>query len=318
MEHFTDYRAVHRLRVYSKIHGVYSELTDFGEPGQKLASFNVDFSGDCEEPAKVTKVGLGPQFRSKKFDKVVRLYQPGNEDAFENGTLTAYMSVRCRRCDRCVNWRRRRLCRQTEAEAAVGGRCWFVTLTFNKKERKKYESLQEFRKGALRHLTLFMKRLRKASKGRLRFISVLEAHSDGSPHLHMILIEPEGQKVIGERAIKTAWYMPHRLGFAEAKLIGTSAEDRTRAIRYVTKYITKAAFSVRHSTKWGDVTPTETVNPERSQELRPQPIAESVQTKRGPQQNDKHGDPNGGGMAVPERKRVLRGLRGPPSGDCPF
>lgn len=318
MEHFTDFRAVHRLRIYSKIHGVYSELTDYGEPGQKLASFNVDFSGDCEQPAKITKVGLGPLFRSEKFGRVVRLYQPSNREKFENGTLTAFMSLRCRKCDRCVNWRRRRLCRQSEAEASVGGRCWFVTLTFNKKERKKYQGLYEFRKGALKHLTLFMKRLRKASRGRLRFISVLEAHADGSPHLHMILIEPPGQEAIGERAIKRAWYMPHRLGFAEAKLIGASHEDRSKAIRYVTKYITKAAFSVRHSTKWGDVTPKETADPERSQEMRPEPIVVDVQTKRGPQENDKHPDPEGGGVAVRKAKRVLSGLTGPPSGDCPF
>lgn len=92
-------------------------------------------------------------------------------------------------------------------------------------------------------LTKSLKRMRKNTKSRFRYIAVFERHCDGYPHLHLLLHE-QGQPLT-KRDIQAEW----RLGFSQCKLV----DQGPKAAFYVAKYLSKeAAARVRASLRYGN------------------------------------------------------------------
>ena len=86
----------------------------------------------------------------------------------------------------------------------------------------------------------FLKRIRKNSGAKLRYICVQELHKSGAPHYHLLIHEVEG--TLTKAVLQAAW----QWGFSNAKL-----SEPHRAI-YVCKYLTKAQGSrVRASLGYG-------------------------------------------------------------------
>lgn len=181
-------------------------------------------------------------------------------------TDTAYLKVRCRKCPRCLDLRRRQWTAKAMLETKLSSRSWFVTLTFDPQRRWLAKAAAESRTRRRRaegwsmltpderyraieretspEVTRWLKRLRKNSGAALRYLLVSEKHSDGFPHYHVLIHEAAGSSAT-KRAIQGAWVA----GFSNAKVI--AAHD-VKATYYVCKYLNKSASTrVRASQHYG-------------------------------------------------------------------
>lgn len=179
-------------------------------------------------------------------------FLPGLEArAYKPMVTTVVISVRCRKCSRCLSFKRRQWTAKAICEVRQASRTWFVTLTVGPDRRlwatmaaqKKslrsrceewdYVSPIDRTKAIAAELqpevSRWLKRVRKQSGARLRYLLVVEAHKDGFPHFHL-LVHELGQP-IGERILRRQW----KWGFAQAKLL-----DDVAGAGYVCKYITKS------------------------------------------------------------------------------
>lgn len=172
-------------------------------------------------------------------------------------TLRVEMWVACRKCEVCLRRRRRLWTTRAAAEITQAKRTWFVTLTLRPGQRytaeceaakrdisigAQPEDAQEKARFAVivEEIQRFLKRIRKNSKAKLRYILVQELHKSGEPHYHMLIHEVEG--TLTKAVLQAAW----RWGFSQAKL----ADPRTAI--YVCKYLTKSSGSrVRASLGYG-------------------------------------------------------------------
>lgn len=168
------------------------------------------------------------------------------------------MDVRCRQCPECLKARARHWRLRAEAEcAATQGRTWFVTLTCRPAEHSKAYHLachrlaaqgldfdrlprdEQFRERVNSlgpEITRWLKRVRKVSGAKLRYLLVVEAHKSGLPHFHMLLHEVDPAKPVRASVIQGQWH----LGFSQSKLV---AQDDNRAASYATKYLTKSSLT---------------------------------------------------------------------------
>lgn len=175
------------------------------------------------------------------------------------------LHTKCRKCAACLQarellWRSRAL-----QEIRVGTRNWFGTLTLNPTEQALarsraisratrqgtvFETLkdsEQFR-AVVREInpliTRWLKRVRKESESRFRYLLVTEAHETGLPHFHLLLHERGG--AVTKRTLQAQW--GH--GFSSFKLIPDDEEKK--AGRYVCKYIGKSSLArVRASGHYG-------------------------------------------------------------------
>ena len=230
-------------------------MASSGTVRKGLITWKWDLAGDCEAPRTVTYWSR-PAKRGKKFIMV-------------NGRTTQvplYLDTetRCRKCAACARARSSHWRLRTMTELAAGGRAWFITLTLRpvaamrNLDRARHKASKRghdldlgtdseifgARVAALgEELTLFIKRLRKNSQAKLRYIAVFEAHKSGVPHVHMLVREVAG--TVTHRHISEAWV----LGFSKANLVDHST---TKAAWYVTKYLAKSMMArVRASFGWG-------------------------------------------------------------------
>lgn len=181
---------------------------------------------------------------------------------------TMELQVRCRRCPPCLKarawqWRMRAVSEQRQTP----GRTWFLTLTcapqahfeaylrasqrlqaageaFDRlsPERQFRERVKELN----REITLWLKRVRKASGAPLRYLLVAERHKSGLPHFHA-LVHEASEKPVTARQLRSKW----RIGFSQARLVDQS--DGTKHAAYVAKYLSKdAAARIRASRSYGD------------------------------------------------------------------
>lgn len=179
------------------------------------------------------------------------------------GMIELTMFVRCRKCEACLEQRRRLWTARALAEVKHSVRTWFLTWTLSPEFHYEmqcrascrllracadFNSLSSDRQFAERHreigaeLTLYLKRVRKESGARLRYLIVAEAHASGLPHYHGLIheIDNEGVKY---RTLCNQW----PLGFSMAKLLRTE-----EAASYVCKYLSKACKArVRASLHYG-------------------------------------------------------------------
>lgn len=238
--------------------------------------------GDCSEP-------VTHEVRGRESDLLERLkgvqwakgddvldYAPGygwiGEDqlpAVSPRSITAYVTVRCRRCELCLAYRRRLWTARAIAETNVSHRTWFGTLTFRPSarfrvrmvtdeqvRRRRCERIEDvdqeeqfklMARTAARDVTLFLKRVRKNSGAALRYLLVTEAHEDGFPHFHLLLHESSDRRVV-KQMLEDNW----RAGFSHWRLVNN---QDAKVTGYVCKYLSKSASTrVRASQKYGDVT----------------------------------------------------------------
>lgn len=158
----------------------------------------------------------------------------------------------CRRCPACARRKAYLWASRAEKEVAAAFRTWMGTFTVRPADRvririlasRKYgdETFSSLHKILSAEFTLMLKRIRKNTGQRLRYILVAEAHKDGFPHYHM-LIHEHGEAV-PRRELETEW----RLGFTAFRLADSNAA------KYVAKYVSKDARArVRASIRYGSV-----------------------------------------------------------------
>lgn len=221
-------------------------------------------AGGTIQPGKVTWPAAGrcsaPVYRELKFSRKVDLGR-------EPPSATVEIDVPCRKCERCLKarafyWRTR-----ASAEIQSASRTWFGTLTIapqhrfraqNEAQRKclnggeVWASLTLSERTSRLHavysseITRYMKRVRKASKAKLRVLFVAELHKNGDLHYHCLVHENGLSAPVRHKCLSSHWV----IGFSNWKLV----ED-PRAASYVTKYLTKSAMArVRASRGYG-ITP---------------------------------------------------------------
>lgn len=234
---------------------------------QLKAELEWDVSGKCHEPRPVEIYGRY-HFRDRRNAALTNAVADSNP-------VTVILWTRCRRCMWCKARRAELWMARAADEYQRSARTWFSTLTLdadaqyqalararedfeslerffahaeNRKPRD-FEGLREIEKFARRvraigpELTRFIKRVRKNSGARMRYLLVAERHQSGAPHFHMLIHEGSVDQPIRKAVLKDAWH----LGYTAFKLV-----DDPRAASYVCKYLAKDACTrVRASFRYG-------------------------------------------------------------------
>jgi len=215
-------------------------------------SFEWDISGRCEKPVRVNL------FARKQKGQVFH-YTPGETSP----PMELNMETSCRKCRWCLRQRSRLWETRAYNEYLISSRVWLGTLTLNQEARTKNLMLahQLARKAGFdldgadpalrskyRHkantaeLARWLKRVRKNSDTRFRYLLCSEDHEDGTPHYHVLVFESFAHSQVSKRILQDAW----RLGFTSFKLCDENGAH------YVTKYLMKAASArVRASSRLG-------------------------------------------------------------------
>lgn len=177
---------------------------------------------------------------------------------------TVEILTKCRRCAPCLRARGLEWTYRAQRELQAAARTWFGTMTLRPEEHWlascKWEVAKAGRKfGELSpreqfqaetevvsvEITRWLKRVRKQSGARLRYLLVAEAHKSGLPHYHVLVHEVSPLETVGERVLRHQW----KLGHSKFKLV-----EGTAVAGYVAKYISKAAeCRVRASVRYGKI-----------------------------------------------------------------
>lgn len=246
---------------------------DFAFRAQCAATDALEVHGDCTAPRDVEIRGVESlaltKLRQDTWD-----YAPGyglTPDTYfvPPKSRTVYVRVRCRKCPQCLDQKRRQWTARAIQEVRNASRTWFGTLTVGPDRRlwasakadqlcrqRRAESLSSLtpieRTKAIAaqlqpEVTRWLKRVRKQSKARFRYLLVSEAHEDGFPHFHLLLHEM-GQSIT-KRTLEAQW----KYGFSNWRLV--PAGDGKPAM-YVCKYLSKSAQTrVRASRDYGSANP---------------------------------------------------------------
>lgn len=248
-----------------------------------------DVSGDCEKPVTRELHAVPPpnhrrDDRSQKaraFAEATRKAFPGaylknpipaerkgSEKKVTTGKLrkvplTLELTVRCRKCRRCLRKRSQMWAARAKAETKQARRTWMGTFTLRpdvnhqnlaRARRKVFQrggiwedrnAEQQFdllhQQNAVQ-LTLWLKRVRKVSGAKLRYLLVCEKHKSGLPHYHILVHEMEDAGV-SHAILSSQW----KLGFTKFKLL-RDVEQATYPCKYVSK---SAETRVRASARYG-------------------------------------------------------------------
>lgn len=243
-------KALHpsRLRVIAR-----KALDAGGSIGPTLVRYPA--AGDCSSPVYREMVSRHPEGDALLSETSGRLL------------ATVEIDVRCRRCDNCLRHRARLWRARAIAETDHAARTWFGTLTLSpdahyralcaadlrlRRQGVTFGSLTSSEQFLERHreisreITLWLKRVRKESDAKIRYLLVCEAHKSGLPHYHILIHECDEAKPVRVRTLQGQW----RQGFSSFKLV-----DR-HAAPYVTKYLSKALLArVRASGAYGKSPP---------------------------------------------------------------
>lgn len=226
------------------------------EPGRakRLSATTIRWiaSGDCEAPVDVIIEGRPYSTHMRGYE-----YEPG-----KRGILVTELEVRCRSCNPCLRARARHWAARANVEYGRAPRSWFSTMTVSPEYRQRmlwlaqvraadvgsdFEALSDNDRfttlcwGVGRELQRWLKRVRKQSASRLRYVAVFERHKDGFPHVHAILHETVGG--VTERILRNQWSYGH----SKHVLARSSA-----ACHYVCKYLAKSKEArIRASLRYG-------------------------------------------------------------------
>ncbi len=243
----------------------------------------VDLAGACVRARVVDDVHRAPKEDGSPFMCV------GKGPMRHQAMIWIRYIVRCRRCVTCMNHRSDLIAERTRREflhmERRCGRAWFVSLTLSPDVRrdlanavfkaagfpKERQVIAMYDNGDTRTIwgpyarrmgliagikklgQAFVKSLRKRTKlkaRQLRYLTVVELHKDGTPHLHAIVIESGGTREVKKRLLEACW--PH--GFIKAKLIDKNNDGYSRSAYYTAKYLTKQDVHSRlmMSHHWGN------------------------------------------------------------------
>lgn len=218
---------------------------------ETLAKLQALFPG-----AEIERDGRPPD-RRRKSEKYIHV-RPGTKFP-----LTLLMYTRCRKCDWCRKQRAKMWSLRARSETAAAARTWFGTLTLKPeahhtmlsrarvkiaKQGLDYEALSIGEQFTLRHvecsieITKYLKRIRKESSARFRYLLVAEHHKSGLPHYHVLIHETVSGS-IKHRTLSSQW----PLGFEKWRVV-TDLREAT----YLCKYLSKATVArVRASVAYG-------------------------------------------------------------------
>lgn len=226
-----------------------------------------DISGRCETPLTLERFSRCP------------------EGLTPNAWLI--LTVPCRKCAWCLRRRGRMWIDRAKIETASSARTWFGTLTFTEQHQttalmsarvNAYRSANDFDTMGRRDqfvalvrehspkVTSWLKRVRKESDTRFRYLVVAEHHKSGLPHFHFLLHELVGCAPVRKEIMRRQWAMN---GFSHQKLV-VNTEESPRAVHYVCKYLMKtSAARVRASRfygrPWDELRPKAIVKPESAE-----------------------------------------------------
>lgn len=222
-----------------------------------LSSFSIDAAGKCQQPVGFETYGhisLPPG-------------HPGGMVAIPQDGVPVILrgDARCRRCDACLKARAREWTARAIRETTYASRTWFGTITLSPDWQQWHlESARQRARTAGYDLdadpygvqfmarvasigleiTRYLKRVRKDSGCRLRYLWVAEHHASGLPHFHCLVHEIAG--TITKRVLQGQW----KQGFTQFKLVD---EEKPKAAAYVCKYLSKASVArVRASLRYGN------------------------------------------------------------------
>ena len=242
--------------------------------GATLTRANVltwDASAGCENPFPLSLEGRSPVLGARdawgkySFSDATH---PGAQPCVSNEygymrILWIDIDAPCRKCRTCLKRRQVHWAYRAKAELAAAPRTWFGTLTADPDWQVKFQyraalaadargvelmsgsSDEMFRAVTVemgREVTKWLKRVRKNTGARLRYLLVAEAHKTGLPHMH-ILVHEMTESSVKWRDLHDTW----ECGFSLFKLV-----DDKRYANYVCKYLGKTALSrVRASQFYG-------------------------------------------------------------------
>ncbi len=209
------------------------------------------WAGNCTAPVSIFCRGL-PDKLSVSF---------GHE---KETPSVATIETPCRKCEPCLVTRSQLWAARARDELAISTRSWFGTLTLapaqalqlrfgaelslTKRgqefgEISEDETFKAMASQATPELTNWLKRIRKNSGARIRYLLVCEKHKSGVPHWHVLIHEYDGK--VTKAKLEAAW----RYGFSHFRLVH---REQTRTAWYVCKYLSKSALArVRASQSYG-------------------------------------------------------------------
>ena len=163
------------------------------------------------------------------------------------------LKARCRKCEVCMEHRGRLWAARACDEVRMSRRTWFGTLTLNADEqfrfltiarrltlRRQCEDFDELSddqrflllvKAITPEVQKYLKRIRKASGARLRYLLVAEAHKSGNPHFHMLVHEVDTP--VTKRVLDHHW----KSGFTQWRLL---PPGEVGGAFYACKYLAKS------------------------------------------------------------------------------
>lgn len=188
----------------------------------------------------------------------------GHVTSWADPPCTVEIFAKCRRCLPCLKVRSQEWTYRAKQELRASARTWFGTMTLRPSEHwlaslrwqaakagRDWRELSPDEQFAAEHtvvcveITRWLKRVRKESGARLRYLLVAEAHKSGLPHYHVLVHEVSPLERVGERTLRRQW----KLGHSKFNLV-----EGTAAAGYVTKYLTKEASArVRASVRYGQI-----------------------------------------------------------------
>jgi len=157
--------------------------------------------------------------------------------SLDDGYMMLDLWVPCRKCAGCLDVRRWRWRRRAEIEFKAWPWTWFCTFTVSPEHRLRAaiaarrdygsDSYENVVKVINKWYTRYMKRVRKESGAKIRFVLAAEPHANGFPHLHALVHEVSGHAT--KRCLQGQW--PY--GFTNVR------KGDISKTAYVTKYIAK-------------------------------------------------------------------------------
>lgn len=233
----------------------FSQFTKLVHQAFESGKYSYDFptltwraAGSCSRPVEVAFKSRAPSENDKIYP-VVRV----------NDISTRFLirESRCRKCEACLEARRKLWTFRAYEECNKAPRNWWITFTLSPDKRhqffleglKKNADFNRFESihyAASKELTNYFKKVRKAGY-KFRYILVVEKHKDGDPHYHLIVHEVSGEEPIPKRVIQSKW----QHGLSTVKL----CDGHTAG--YLCKYLSKSMLArVRASKKYGPTGPT--------------------------------------------------------------